>query len=149
MSTADAGRRASGPAPAGAELENAIGVVRAFLAALEARNLADARSLLAADVRIVVPGGRELAAVEEIAANSARRYRRIGKHIQRFDALAAPEGGVTVYCIGTLHGMWADGVAFDDVRFIDRFELAGGRIRLQEVWNDAAERRAAIASASR
>lgn len=125
---------------------SAIDVVRAFLGALEARDVQKAQAFLAPGARIVVPGGRELAAVTEIVANSARRYRRIGKHIERFDALAAPDGGITVYCMGTLHGAWADGTDFDNVRFIDRFELVGGRIHLQEVWNDAAERRAAIAS---
>jgi hypothetical protein len=83
--------------------------------------------------------------VTEIVANSSRRYTRIGKHIERMEAFAAAGGNVVVYCRGTLHGLWPDGTAFDGIRFIDRFELSGGRIVLQEVWNDAAERRAAMA----
>lgn len=127
------------------EHEAAIRVVRDFLAALEARDVDRAQACLAADVRIVVPGGREVRAVADIVGNSSRRYTRIGKHIERMESLDAPGGSIVVYCLGTLHGAWPDGTAFDGIRFIDRFELRGGRIALQEVWNDAAERRAALA----
>ncbi len=137
---------------AGAEAGAAIGVVRAFLAALEARDVAVAQSYLAPDVRIVVPGGRIVGAAADIVANSRRRYRSIGKRIERFDAVAVAGGAQVVYCTGTLHGVWADGMAFEGVRFVDRFEVVAGCIRLQEVWNDAAEHRAmrvADASGSR
>lgn len=125
--------------------EAAIRIVRDFLGALEARDIARAQAHLAADVRIVVPGGREVRAVADIVANSSRRYRHIGKHIECVEAFDAPAGSTVVYCRGTLHGAWSDGTSFDGIRFIDRFELRGGRIVLQEVWNDAAERRAALA----
>lgn len=126
------------------EHEAAIRIVRDFLSALEARDVARAQAHLAPDVRIVVPGGREVRAVADIVANSSRRYRHIGKHIERMETLDAPGGNLVVYCLGTLHGAWPDGTGFDGIRFIDRFELRGGRIVLQEVWNDAAERRAAL-----
>jgi hypothetical protein len=35
--------------------------------------------------------------------------------------------------------VWLDGTAFSGIRFIDRFEVAGGLIRRQDVWNDLAE----------
>jgi hypothetical protein len=44
-----------------------------------------------------------------------------------------------VYCSGTLEGVWLDGSAFSGIRFIDRFEVAGGRIVRQDVWNDLGE----------
>ncbi len=44
-----------------------------------------------------------------------------------------------VYCSGTLRGVWLDGSNFEGVRFIDRFEIADGKIRRQDVWNDLAE----------
>ncbi len=47
--------------------------------------------------------------------------------------------GASVYCFGTLGGEWPDGTAFDGIRFIDRFELQGGLITRQDVWNDMAE----------
>ena len=123
----------------------AIRLVRDFLAALEARDLDRAQAHVALDARIVVPGGREVRAVADIVANSVRRYARVGKHIEHIETLAASDGGVVAYCRGTLHGAWSDGTAFAGIRFIDRFELRDGRITLQEVWNDAAERRAALA----
>lgn len=138
------------PEHASADAEAAIHVVRAFLAALEARDVAVAQSHLAVDVRIVVPGGRVVGSSHEIVANSKRRYQAVGKYIERLDVISTAGGGSTVYCIGTLHGAWSDGVAFAGIRFIDRFEVVAGRIQLQEVWNDAAEHRAgraAVASA--
>jgi hypothetical protein len=44
-----------------------------------------------------------------------------------------------VYVLGTLHGRWLDGRTFEGIRFVDRFEIRDGKIRSQEVWNDAGE----------
>jgi len=118
-----------------------IDVVRAFLAALQARDVEAAQRHLAPNARIVVPGGCVVGSVRDIVANSSARYRAIGKDIERFDVVASADK-VVVYCLGTLQGTWPDGTAFHGIRFIDRFELRGGRIVLQEVWNDAAEHRA-------
>lgn len=127
--------------------EAAIATVRAFLAALQARDVDAAQRHLAPDARIVVPGGRVVGSVREIVENSGRRYRAIGKTIERFDVVGNG-GTVIVYCLGTLHGVWPEGTAFQGIRFVDRFELRQGRIVLQEVWNDAAEHRAARATAT-
>jgi ketosteroid isomerase-like protein len=124
----------------------AIDVVREFLAALEARDVAGAQARLADDVQIVVPGGRVVSSASEIVANSQRRYQAIGKHIERMDVIPSAGGRHTLYCSGTLHGAWPDGLAFEAIRFIDRFEVFAGRIRVHEVWNDAAEHRAARAA---
>ena len=121
-----------------------VEVVRAFLAALQARDVQTAQRLLAPNARIVVPGGRVVGSVREIVANSSARYRAIGKDIERFDVVASADR-VVVYCLGTLRGAWPDGTAFHGIRFVDRFELRDGRIVLQEVWNDAAEHRARLA----
>lgn len=131
----------SGVATLSDDATEAIATVRAFLAALQARDVDAAQRHLAPNARIVVPGGRVVGSVREIAENSSRRYGAIGKDIERFD-VAQGAGKVIVYCIGTLQGAWPDGSAFHGIRFIDRFELREGRIVLQEVWNDAAEHRA-------
>jgi hypothetical protein len=47
-----------------------------------------------------------------------------------------------VYIKGTLSGEWPDGTPFEGIRFIDRFEIKGGKLISQEVWNDIAEERA-------
>ena len=46
---------------------------------------------------------------------------------------------IVVYRRGTLQGEWPDGISFQGICFIDRFELADGRITRQDVWNDLAE----------
>ena len=141
MSTKHAAVSAADPA-----FQEPIAKVLSYLQALEARDMAGARVNLAENIDVTGPGGNTTDSVEGIVANSSRRYRRIGKHIARFDAMSASDGTVVVYCIGTLHGEWPDGRAFTGIRFIDRFELQGGLITRQEVWNDAAEHRMREAS---
>ncbi|MGD9945416.1 MAG: nuclear transport factor 2 family protein [Burkholderiaceae bacterium] len=146
MSThaAAAGAAASGrptTAAPSSDLQAAIAVVGRFLAALEARRVDEAQACLAESARIVGPGGRPASSVADMVANSSRRYQRIGKHIEHYDAMTAADGSITVYCLGTLHGVWPDGSSFDGIRFIDRFELRDGRITRQDVWNDSAEHR--------
>ena len=126
------------------DTDASIAIVRAFLAALQARDVEAAQRYLAPKARIVVPGGRVVESVRDIVANSGNRYRTIGKAIERVDAVASVHN-VVVYCLGTLHGEWPDGRTFEGIRFVDRFELRDGRIELQEVWNDAAEHRARLA----
>ncbi len=120
--------------------EEAIDRAERYLAAMEARELDSARGFLSdRGLTLVFPGGRVFSSIDEIVANSGRRYARVGKHIDRRSAWA--EGGaVHVLIAGTLHGAWPDGTAFDGIRFIDLFEFRGGLIVRQEVWNDAGER---------
>lgn len=130
------------------DMQAAIDVVGDYLAALEAREVDRAQARLHEGARIIGPGGSPAASVAGIVANSSRRYQWVGKHIERYDAMPADDGGVIVYCMGTLHGRWPDGTAFDGIRFIDRFELREGRILSQQVWNDAAEHRLRRAAAA-
>ena len=111
-------------------------VVHAYLAAMEARDLASARAFLGEGFHMTFPGGIRLTTLEELVAWSRPRYRFVKKTYDRFDAL-----GSLVYCFGTLHGEWPDGTPFQGIRFIDRFELSGGRIVRQDVWNDMGEAR--------
>lgn len=119
------------PAPA---LPDGAEVVRAYLAAMEARDLPAARALLAPGFAMTFPGSITMTSLEELIAWSAPRYRFVTKTYDRFDAM----GGL-VYCFGRLSGEWPDGAAFQGIRFIDRFELSGGLIARQDVWNDMGE----------
>ena len=117
-------------------------IVRAYLAAMEARDAETARGLVSPEAEMIFPGGRRPASVENIFVNSGTRYRRIGKHIEGCDVTPHPSGAAgdaVVYCHGTLHGLWPDGEPFDGIRFVDRFEIEGNRIKSQWVWNDAGE----------
>ena len=109
-------------------------VVRRYLDAMEARDLDTARACLAPGFTMTFPGGVTMTTPEELIAWAAPRYRFVVKTHDGVDAL----GGV-VYCRGTLRGEWPDGTPFSGIRFIDRFELSGGRITRQDVWNDMGE----------
>jgi len=113
-------------------------LVRAFLEAMERRDLAAARAFLADDFAMLFPGGARFTRLEDLVAHGAGRYRWVKKRFERFDE-APLEGGSVVYCFGTLYGEWLDGSAFEGIRFIDRFVVRGGRLADHKVWNDLGE----------
>ncbi|SFD24440.1 SnoaL-like domain-containing protein [Bosea sp. CRIB-10] len=115
-----------------------------YLAAMEQRDLDAARSLVSEDAVFVFPGGARRSDVSAIVAGSSGRYRSIAKHIERCDLCQRADGTVVVYVLGSLYGQWPDGSAFSGIRFVDRFEIAGGLIARQEVWNDSGEIRLAM-----
>ena len=122
---------------------NAGNVVREYLAAMEARDLALAQSLLAPGFAMQFPGPVSFTNLAQLIEWAKPRYRFVKKTYQRFDDAACADG-VVVYCYGTLAGEWPDGVAFAGIRFIDRFTVADGKLADQTVWNDLAEHRAAL-----
>jgi hypothetical protein len=109
-------------------------IVRSFLEAVGKRDLPAASRYLADGFEMIFPGGHRMSRLEELGAFASKRYRFVTKSFDRFDV-----AGDVVYCVGTLSGEWLDGEPFSGIRFIDRFELADGRIRVQQVWNDIAE----------
>ena len=115
-------------------------VVRRYLAAMQARDLDSARALLGDGFVMNFPGAAGMRTLEQLIAWSAPRYRFVGKTYEAFEGFWR-DGRAVVYARGALHGAWPDGAPFDSVRFIDRFELEGGKIVRQDVWNDLAEGR--------
>ncbi|XDB00348.1 DUF4440 domain-containing protein (plasmid) [Sulfitobacter sp. LCG007] len=120
------------PAPA---LPDPVQTVRAYLDAMEARDLERAASYLADGFRMTFPTGRQMTRIDDLIEWSKSRYRFVRKTYDRFDVSSTPDGTV-VYCFGTLEGEWPDGSAFSGVRFIDRFALERGKLAVQDVWND-------------
>jgi phenylpyruvate tautomerase PptA (4-oxalocrotonate tautomerase family) len=112
--------------------------VRAFLAAMEARDLETAKGFLADGFTMTFPGGNEFSDLAALVAWSRDRYQSVTKTFDGFDC-AFHGTSATVCCFGTLSGVWPDGTAFEGVRFMDRFELEGETITSQMVWNDLAE----------
>ena len=112
--------------------------IRAFLAALEARDLAAAQAHLHPEVEMVFPGGVAFRRLEELIDWARPRYRDVAKRVERIDVAADVK---TAFAQGTLYGHWPDGMAFEGIRFADWFEFEGGLIRRQQVWNDLAENR--------
>lgn len=123
------------PAPA---LPDHCQVVRDYLNAMEARDLDKAQQMLGEGFEMTFPGAAPMTRLDELVAWSKPRYTFVRKTYEGFEALQNGTVAV-VYARGTLHGEWLDGTAFSDIRFIDRFELAGGKIIRQDVWNDMAE----------
>lgn len=113
--------------------------VRAFLNAMEKRDLAAAEALLAPEFAMEFPGGARMHSLKELIDWAKPRYRSVGKQYERFDVSNEPDGGTVVYCFGTLEGVWNDGTSFSGIRFIDRFSVADGKITDQKVWNDIGE----------
>lgn len=119
--------------------EEAARIVDAFLEASMRPDPELAATFMAPDVRIVFTGGRVFSHPREATAFNAARYRWVKKRIERNDVVATADGAI-VYNLGTLHGEWPDGTAFEGNRYVDRFVVRGGVIVTQEVWNDSAER---------
>lgn len=131
------GRIARSP---GAPLPSPGETVQAFLAAMEARDLDRARSLLAEGFAMTFPGGVRFSRLEELVAWGKERYRFVRRTYESVDECFGEEGAV-VFCSGSLSGEWPDGAAFSGIRFVDRFAVDGGKLVDQKVWNDLAESR--------
>ena len=118
-----------------------MGIVRAFLGAMEERDLARAASFLGEGFTMTFPGAVRFSRLEELVLWSKPRYRFVKKRYSRFEQAVASDGsgGASVTCFGTLYGEWPDGTAFEGIRFCDWFLLgADGKLLAQEVWNDMA-----------
>lgn len=122
-----------------AALPDPEGVVRAYLASMEARDLGAAEAHLGEGFSMVFPGTAPMHTLQELIDWSKPRYTFVTKTYERFDAMQSAGDEAVVYCFGTLSGEWPDGAPFEGIRFIDRFELVGGKITKQDVWNDIAE----------
>ena len=122
----------------GRALPDASELVRNFLARMQDRLLAAAREMLAPEFVMQFPGAEPMTDLEQLLPWAQRRYRRIAKVYEGIDECWG-DGVTVVYCRGTLQGEWLDGTEFAGIRFIDRFEVADGRIRRQDVWNDLAQ----------
>jgi len=108
--------------------------VRAYLDAMERRDLAAAKAFLAPGFFMVFPGNKRFDALEQLVESAKGRYRSARKTYERYET-----AGDAVYCYGTLHGELLDGAPYSGIRFIDRFTVRGGKLVDQNVWNDMAE----------
>ena len=130
-------RRQGAPA-----LPDPAAVVRSYLSAMEAREIDAARDHLGDGFVMQFPGTGPMTRLQQLIDWAAPRYRFVTKTYEGFDAMQSAGAAAVVYCRGTLAGEWPDGTPFKDIRFIDRFEVTGGKITRQDVWNDIAETKA-------
>lgn len=127
------------PAP---PLPDPADLVRTYLGLMEAREIAAAEAMLGDGFQMIFPGAAPMTTLQDLIDWAAPRYRFVKKTYEGFDAMQGAEAAI-VYARGTLSGEWPDGEAFAGIRFIDRFEVTGGKITRQDVWNDIAETKAA------
>ncbi len=118
--------------------DEAVSLVKRFLRAMEERDLVAAEALMALNATITFPGSRSFATQSDMVTASKGRYQWIKKSIEQADCFTS-ERGHTVYIMGTLYGVNRYDLQFQDIRFIDRFEIVNGAIYRQDVWNDLAE----------
>ncbi|MBR9902519.1 MAG: nuclear transport factor 2 family protein [Gammaproteobacteria bacterium] len=111
--------------------------VRAFLSAMEARDLVNAERYLADDVVMQFPGAPSMQRLSEVVEWARNRYRSVSKTFHAVDQCDYATHCVVI-CHGELTVKWLDGTTSTGVRFIDRFELTEGLITRQDVWNDLA-----------
>ena len=116
-----------------------VALVRAYLAAMERRDLDAARAMLAPGFRMTFPGDTQFNSLEELVASAKGRYRSASKTFEHCDVVPQADGSAVVYCLGTLFGDLNSGEAYAGIRYIDRFTVRGGRLVDQRVWNDMAE----------
>lgn len=114
-------------------------LVKNYLQVMERRDLESAQAMLSDGFIMQFPGAAPMRRLAELLEWVASRYRFAKKTYEGFDAVQTPGAAVVVYCRGTLSGEWLDGTGFAGIRFIDRFEIVGGKIIRQDVWNDIAE----------
>ena len=129
------GRRHRDP---GRSPDSPCDLVRAYLEAMEARDLESASRFLADDFSMTFPGGVVFRSLEELVHWAAARYRSIRKSYEGFEE-SLTMGGAVVYCHGTLSGESLSGTPFTGVRFVDRFTVSDGKLQTQSVWNGLAE----------
>ncbi len=114
-------------------------LVRDYLAAMERRDLAAAKAMLAPGFSMIFPGGKRFETLDALVEWAKPRYRRALKAYDRFDAAPQTDGSTVVFCFGTLHGELNDGTPYSGIRFIDRFTVRDGKLADQMVWNDMGE----------
>jgi len=110
-----------------------------YLTAMERRDLAAARAMLAPGFSMTFPGGKRFETLDALVEWAKPRYKRALKTYDHFDAAHQSDGSAVVYCFGTLYGELNDGTPYSGIRFIDRFTVRDGKLVDQMVWNDMGE----------
>ena len=129
------GRSQKTPAPAPLQPDE---IVKKFLISMQDRRLDDAQKWLADGAQMIFPDGQCFTDLSDLVAWTRTRYQSVSKTFERIET-AFKGQDASVYCYGTLHGIWLDGRHFENIRFIDRYGISNGKITHQEVWNDLAQ----------
>jgi len=113
-------------------------VVKAFLDAMSRRDFDAMEPLMAPAFKMTTSGGQVFNHPKEFAVHARARQKSARKTTDRYDEIPTPSGA-SVYAIGTMAGEWNDGAPYSGIRYIDRFEIADGRIVDMHVYSDMSE----------
>lgn len=114
-------------------------MIQRFLRTMEARDLDRAESMMAENAIIIFPGGKQFSSQGEMVEAAKGRYQWVKKTFDDIEHFTRDDGTEVVYIRGTLYGVNNHGIAFENIRYIDRFVIRDGKIIEQHVWNDLAE----------
>ncbi|MDX2144596.1 MAG: nuclear transport factor 2 family protein [Rhodospirillaceae bacterium] len=119
-------------------MTTATDVVKIFLDAMGQRDFAAMERVMAPTFKMTVTGGAVFTHPREFSAQSRLRQKSAKKTTDRYEEI--PSGSSTiVYSIGSMAGEWNNGTPFSGIRYIDRFEVANGKIVDMNVWSDMSE----------
>lgn len=115
------------------------GLIRRYLDAMQAGDIAMVEELSTPDATLEYPGARRFASPAALFAWSTGRHSWVRHDFQHVDPAAGGDDDDIVYVSGTLAGAWMSGKAFDGIRFIYRFVVRDGRVHETRLWSDVAE----------
>lgn len=115
-----------------------IVIVDEYLQLCEQRRLEEAARCLGNGAKLIFPGEKRYANLEEMADDARSRYRWIKKRRTHY-AVGSDNNHTIVVSRGTLYGENLLGVPFQNIRYVDFFLLESGKIVEQDVWNDLCE----------
>ncbi|NCT96161.1 MAG: nuclear transport factor 2 family protein [Comamonadaceae bacterium] len=121
-------------------LEHARELIERFIRAVNNGDADAAQRCLTPDVQLVFPGPTRFQRVADFLALSGPRYQRVAYTYGAMELAQSHQGHTVVFAQGTVSGVFANGQAFDGVRYIDRFDIDNGLIASKEVWSDMADR---------
>ncbi len=121
------------------ELELARQGIGRFIQAVNDGDAPRAQACLAPGARLVFPGPTVFHQVADFLEWSGPRYEKVLYTYGPME-LVAGAGRTVVYAQGAVSGVFAGGVGFEGVRYVDRFEIENGLIVSKEVWSDMGDR---------
>ena len=121
-------------------LEHARELIERFIRSVNDGDADAAQRCLTPDVQLVFPGPTRFQRVADFLALSGPRYQRVAYTYGAMELAQNHQGRTVVFAQGTVSGVFANGQAFDGVRYIDRFDIDNGLIASKEVWSDMADR---------
>jgi phenylpyruvate tautomerase PptA (4-oxalocrotonate tautomerase family) len=119
-------------------LSEPVSIMMAYLRAVQSGDVEAACSFLTEDCSFHLPGGMVVTSPFELLDWAEARSRHL-----EFTVLATDTGpgetGPVVHLRGTVAGEWLDGVPFEGIRTVTRYEFHGDKIRRLEMWSDLGE----------